>query len=95
MRCTRVASMPTSIHILSRRRTSPCPARQLIGCNRKTGRQKEISKSVARIELARLLESEGTLSNDEAARPGTFEEAALRIVGGQQAEGLTTWTDPR
>ena len=51
------------------------------------------NKSVARIKLARLLGSEGALSNDEAARPETFEEAAVRIVGGQRAEGLTTWTD--
>jgi hypothetical protein len=48
---------------------------------------------VARLKLARLLESEGTLSNDEVVRPETFEEAAVRIVAGQQAEGLTTWTD--
>lgn len=48
---------------------------------------------MARIKLARLLETEGTLSNDEAARPEIFEEAAVRIVGGQEAEGLTTWTD--
>ena len=96
MRCTRVASMPTSIHILtrvSRRRTSLVPPGNSLGCNRKTGRRKEISKSVARIKLACSLESEGTLSNDEAARPGTFEEAAVRIVGGQHAEGLPTWTD--
>ena len=101
MRITRDALHPCRIdahvdpHTHSRLPSAnvPCPTRQLIGCNRKTGRRTEISKSVARIKLACLLESEGTLSNDEAARPGTFEEAAVRIVGGQHAEGLPTWTD--
>ena len=51
------------------------------------------NKAVARIKLARLLETEGALPNDEATRPETFEEAAIRIVHAQKAEGLTTWTD--
>jgi integrase len=51
------------------------------------------NKAVARLKLARLLEAEGTLSNEAAARAETFEEAAERVVKGQQADGLSTWTD--
>jgi integrase len=51
------------------------------------------NKAVARRKLARLLESEGDTSPEEAARPETFEEAARRIVANQGAEGHRTWKD--
>jgi hypothetical protein len=51
------------------------------------------NKAVARRKLARLLESNGSLSNAEVARPDTFEEAAVRIVEGQRVGGLETWRD--
>ena len=50
------------------------------------------SKAVARRKLARLLESESP-TPAEAARVESFEEAALRIVAVQKAEGLRTWGD--
>ena len=51
---------------------------------------KTTNKSVARRKLAKLI-AEGNLSQVEAQRPETFEEAARRILDEQKAAGLKTW----
>jgi integrase len=48
------------------------------------------NKPVARRKLAKLI-AEGNVSQAEARRPETFEEAARRILDEQKASGLKTW----